>query len=78
MFCKYKKNNSSLKRKVTYKNLLQVKLCLITFTCAVFNLGRIFASLINAEYFILAQNKIIVESYWHEKIFPCIITVDSR
>ena len=77
MFCKYKKNNSSLKRKVTYKNLLQVKLCL-TFTCAVFNLGRIFASLINAEYFILAQNKIIVESYWHEKIFPCIITVDSR
>ena len=44
MFCKYKKNNSSLKRKGTYKNMLQVKLCL-TFTCAVFNLGRIFASL---------------------------------
>ena len=44
MFCKYKKNNSSLKRKVTYENMLQVKLCL-TFTYAVFNLGRIFASL---------------------------------
>ena len=42
--------------------MLQVKLCL-TFTCAVFNLGHINFCVIDADYFILAQNKIIVESY---------------